>query len=295
MSGNIGKVVFLGRLKQKQPLHDLLEAARQLRAHGADVFLEQALFEMADDATRAAAVAAQLPISAADDCKDPDLAVVLGGDGTFISAARRFAPFGAALVGVNLGYLGFLTDIARDDMTKALTAIAAGDCDYEKRLMLSVKINGETPSDDLALAINDAVISRGESGLLLILRVHINDVFAYDLRADGLILSTPSGSTAYALSAGGPIVAPNLNATLMVPLSPHALTHRPLVVRDDSVVRIDVLKARAANLHVDGRGSLALREGDTIEIRRHPKPFIICHPLSYDYYQTLRKKLLWSE
>ena len=294
MSHLLREVLILGRLKQRQPLRDLLTAALALRERGANVSLERELFNMADEKTCHEINMAGLPVRNASEVK-PDLAVVLGGDGTFLSAARRFAPSGTALVGVNLGYLGFLTDIARDDIVNALTAIYDGDYESEQRFMLTIAINGKSPPDDLAVAVNDIVISRGESGVLLTLRVHINGVFAYDLRADGLIISTPSGSTAYALAAGGPIVAPNLNATLLVPLCPHALTHRPLMVNGDYDIRLDVLKAQSATLHMDGHGNHMLKENDVIEIRRHPQPLNICHPTSYDYYQTLRKKLLWGE
>ena len=223
-----------------------------------------------------------------------DLIVVLGGDGTFLGAARRYAPRQVELVGINLGYLGFLTDIAAQEMREVLQQILAGQCYSESRFMLSVGRNGEPLPDDSAVAINDVVISRGVAGTLVSLRVNINGVFAYDLRADGLILSTPSGSTAYALSAGGPIVAPDLDAILLVPLCPHALTHRPLMVRADYPIQLQVMEAQSATIHVDGQGDYPLLAGDTIEVSRHPLPLKICHPTTYDYYQTLRKKFNWS-
>lgn len=288
------RLLFLGREKNTAPLPDLLDALLALRARGCEPILDQSIINIVGSEKAAALAAHEFPVTAAAAEVAADLIVVLGGDGTFLGAARCYAPRGIELVGVNLGYLGFLTDIARDDMHAALLEIMEGRCRTEERFMLSVRLNGEELPPDLSVAINDVVISRGDAGTLLKLRVTINEVFAYDLRADGLILSTPSGSTAYSLSSGGPIVEPGLDAMMLVPLCPHALTHRPLAVRADYPLRLQVLEANSAVVHVDGQGDRALAVGDTVEVCRHAAPLKICHPLGYDYYQTLRKKLLWG-
>ena len=222
---------------------------------------------------------------------DVDLVVVLGGDGTFLSAAREFAPLGAMLAGVNIGYLGFLTDIAHDKMAESIGRITKGEYFVEERAMLDVRVGGAS----FPPAVNDVVVSRGEGGFLLDMQVDINKRYAFNVRADGLIVSTPSGSTAYALSAGGPVVAPDVNTLLLVPLCPHALTHRPLVVSADYALDITMLKTpQDATVHLDGRDRTAAAAGDIIRIRRHDTPLRICHPLSYDYYDTLRRKLHWG-
>lgn len=288
------RILFLGREGNVRPLPDLMDTLLAVRAAGGEPLLHASIPNILGAAHAAAFAKQNIPVLPADAQEEVDLVVVLGGDGTFLGAARVYAPRNTELIGINLGYLGFLTDIARDNLQQSLLAVLAGDCRTETRFMLSVKLNGAPMSEEFSVAINDVVISRGGAGRLLTLRVYINEVFAYDLRADGLILSTPSGSTAYALSAGGPIVAPDLEAILMVPLCPHSLTHRPLMLRAEHPIRVQIMEAQEATIHIDGQGDRPLAESDTIEVCRHPKPLKICHPLTYDYYQTLRKKFLWG-
>lgn len=286
------RLLIVGREKNTRPLPPLLPILKQAQTMGCDAYLDASIANILGPqacAEYAAHGIHPLPRDIA-----PDLIIVLGGDGTFLGAARRFAATRAEFVGVNLGYLGFLTDLSRQDLPHALPDILRGDRSTEKRFMLAIRHNDKKLPQDNGIAINDIVISRGGAGILLTLAVYIGDQFAYELRADGIILSTPSGSTAYALSAGGPIVAPDLNAMLLVPLCPHALTHRPLMVRAAYPIRIKVLDAHSAILHIDGQGDIPLAAGDEILVRRHPLPLKICHPTRYDYYQTLRKKLLWG-
>ncbi|MGU9951316.1 MAG: NAD(+)/NADH kinase [Gammaproteobacteria bacterium WSBS_2016_MAG_OTU1] len=183
-------------------------------------------------------------------------------------------------------------------MQASIMEICRGDFRQEKRFILSAQVerNGNAlPSQNESLAINDIVVSRGETGLLLSVRVYINKVFVYDLRADGLIVSTPSGSTAYALAAGGPIIAPELRVILLVPLCAHALTHRPLAVNSvNADITLEIIKSRRARLHLDGRDDMLLETGDLVHVQRHAKMLKIRHPLSYDYYKTLRQKLSWG-
>ena len=226
------------------------------------------------------------------------MAFVLGGDGTFLHAARHCAPLNIPLTGINLGFLGFLTDVSSNNMQASIMEICRGDFRQEKRFILSAQVerNGNALlSQNESLAINDIVVSRGETGLLLSVRVYINKVFVYDLRADGLIVSTPSGSTAYALAAGGPIIAPELRVILLVPLCAHALTHRPLAVNSvNADITLEIIKSRNARLHLDGRDDMSLKTGDLVHVKRHAKMLKIRHPLSYDYYKTLRQKLSWG-
>ncbi|MCH9758273.1 MAG: NAD(+)/NADH kinase [Proteobacteria bacterium] len=288
------RILFLGREKNIQPLPDLLNTLLAIQQRGGEAILDQSIINIVDEKTAADFARHKIPVLEKTAEADVDLVVVLGGDGTFLGAARRYAPRHATLIGINLGYLGFLTDISLDNMQQSLLEVLDGDCRNEQRFMLSTTFNGNLLNADLSVAINDVVISRGSAGTLLKLRVYIGETLAYELRADGLILSTPSGSTAYALSAGGPIVAPDLDAILLVPLCPHALTYRPLMVRADYTVRIEVVQAESARAHIDGQGDYLLKSGDSIEVCRHEAPLSICHPTNYDYYQTLRKKLLWG-
>ena len=292
LNSPVRRVIFCGRSKHGDKVEDLLAAASLLRANGIEVFLEEKIAGQFAAVREHGFTVCRLP-----DMKDMDMAFVLGGDGTFLRAARYFAPLGVPLVGINLGYLGYLTDVGSEEMQEILPRIVAGEYSLEERFMLSLAIRPNSGSEktDYSPAINDVVISRGEGGLLLSLRVFINGVFAYELRADGLIISTPSGSTAYALAAGGPIVSHDLNAVLLVPLCAHALTHRPLVVNADYAVSVEIIKSHAAVLHIDGQEGVELSAGDTIVVSRHVCPLRLCHPLSYDYYDTLRRKLNWGK
>ncbi len=221
------------------------------------------------------------------------LAIVLGGDGTFISVARQLAPHNVPIIGVNLGRLGFLTDLTLSNLTESLPRLLAGEYREERRVLLSVV--SSLANAQQHLAVNDVVVNRGGATSLVDLEISLNDRFAYGFRADGVIVATPTGSTAYALSAGGPIMAPFVNAFTIVPIAPHALTNRPIVVADDSVIRITVARAREALASIDGHHVIPLTEGDSVEIRRAADTVRLWHPLDYDYYHTLREKLGWTE
>ena len=292
----IESVAFLGRSKQKAPVRELLATAKTLTDCGIKAYFQD---ELARHCSAEDIRAAQVSESSLKDIDKVDLAFVLGGDGTFLRMAHHCIIRRIPLTGINLGFLGFLTDIASDDMQDAIMAICKGQYRLEKRFVLSVQVERDgrllSMPNDVSCAVNDIVISRGEAGVLLGTRVHINKQYVYDLRADGLIIATPSGSTAYALSAGGPIVAPNLQAMVLVPLCPHALTHRPLTINSiKTTIELEITRSLSARLHVDGRTNIDLKSGDIIRVSRHPKRLNICHPMSYDYYKTLRQKLSWG-
>ena len=221
------------------------------------------------------------------------LVIVLGGDGTFISVARRVAAYGVPIIGVNQGRLGFLTDLSLSNLYETLPRLLAGEYREERRVLLSA--TGSAPGSQEYLAVNDVVVNRGGATSLVDLEISLNDRFAYGFRADGVIVATPTGSTAYALSAGGPIMAPFVNAFTIVPIAPHALTNRPIVVADDSVIRITVARAREALASIDGHHVIPLNEGDSVVLKRAAATVRLWHPLDYDYYHTLREKLGWTE
>ena len=227
-----------------------------------------------------------------------DLAIVLGGDGTMLSIARRLAPHDVPLIGVNQGRLGFLTDIPLSELEQALAPMLAGRFLEERRTMLAagVRRGPAAPLDsDSALALNDVVVNRGGGGSMIECAVEIDGRFAYAMRADGIIVATATGSTAYSLSAGGPILDPRVPAITLVPVAPHALTHRPIVLSEGATVSIRVLKGRDAAVHCDGHAHFPLDEGESVVIRRAPHPARFLHPEGHDYFAMLREKLSWSE
>jgi NAD+ kinase len=239
-------------------------------------------------------VQTDLPIRSMDEIgRTCGLAIVLGGDGTFISVARQLARHDVPIVGVNQGRLGFLTDLSLANLAESLPRLLAGEYREERRVLLST--TSSTADGAEYLAVNDVVVNRGGATSLVDLEISLNDRFAYGFRADGVIVATPTGSTAYALSAGGPIMAPFVNAFTIVPIAPHALTNRPIVVADDSVIRITVARAREALASIDGHQVIPLNEGDSVVLRRAQDTVRLWHPLDYDYYHTLREKLGWTE
>ena len=218
-----------------------------------------------------------------------DVVVVVGGDGTMLSIARQVAPFDLPLIGINQGRLGFLTDIPLADMEATIGAILDGRFVEERRTLLDTEVNG-----DRGVALNDVVVNRGSGGSMIEVRVEIDGRFVYAMRADGLIVATPTGSTAYALSSGGPIIAPDVPAFALVPVAPHALTHRPVAVHDSAVIAVTVQRGKDASVHCDGQTRFPLGEGDTVTIRRAASSARFLHPEGHDYFAMLRSKLHWS-
>ena len=224
-----------------------------------------------------------------------DVVAVLGGDGTMLSIARALAPHGAPLIGINQGRLGFLTDITIEGMLDAVAEILSGQYVAEERILLNAQVrrNG-TPVFEGA-AFNDVVVGKGGIGRLIELEIAINSEFVYSQRADGLVVATPTGSTAYALSSGGPIMHPKLEAIALVPVSPHTLSARPIVVSSQSRIEIHLTHANDARVHFDGQQGFDLMTGDHVWITRAARPITLLHPHSYSYYDTLRQKLHWGK
>lgn len=224
-----------------------------------------------------------------------DVAVVLGGDGTMLGMGRQLAPYKTPLIGINHGRLGFITDIPASDMREVVPMMLAGSYEREERTLLEARIvrNGEPIYH--ALAFNDVVVNRSGFSGMAELRVSVDGRFMYNQRSDGLIVATPTGSTAYALSSQGPILHPQLQGIVLVPIAPHALSNRPIVLPDDSKIAIQIIGGRDVNVNFDMQSFTALELNDTIEVRRskHTVPFL--HPVGYSYYATLRKKLHWNE
>jgi NAD+ kinase len=224
-----------------------------------------------------------------------DLAVVVGGDGTLIACARLMAEHNVPLVGVNLGRLGFLTDIPAEHAAASVGAVLDGDFVPEQRLLLAGSVRRGNRTLMTALAMNDIVVSRGAVGSMIEFAVTVDGEFIYTLRADGLIVATPTGSTAYALSAGGPILHPALSAISLVPISPHTLSNRPVAIRSSSKVEITLVRGTDARANFDVQAHVELETNDVVAVAAAPRHATLLHPRGYRYFSMLRQKLRWTE
>jgi len=224
-----------------------------------------------------------------------DLAIVLGGDGTMLNIARTLAPFGIPMVGVNQGRLGFLTDISLDTMQQTIEAMLDGNFVTEQRMLLATRVMRGDKEIFYSLALNEVAVHRDNAGNMIEFEVRIDGEYLYNQRADGLLVATPTGSTAYALSSGGPILHPGLDVIELVPVCPHTLSNRPIVVKSESV--IEILMHRTSNVLVrfDSHGYFELLGNDKLEVTRYPAPICLLHPVGHSYYHTLREKLLWNK
>ncbi len=235
-----------------------------------------------------------------------DLALVVGGDGTMLGAARALfrqdekgTTGGLPLIGINNGRLGFITDITLDSYASVLPPMLLGEYDEESRALMRARVQRPGPDGDTcvfdALAMNDVVVHRGNSSGMVELRVKVDGHFVANHRADGLILATPTGSTAYSLSAGGPILHPSIAGWVLAPIAPHSLSNRPVVLSSDSEVSLEIVSEREAMVNFDMQTLTALQQGDRILVRRSAHSARFLHPRGWSYFDTLRKKLHWNE
>jgi NAD+ kinase len=238
---------------------------------------------------------APLAVSDGELTEDLDLVVVLGGDGTMLGAARLVGARQIPVLGVNFGWLGYLTEFTLDEMFPALEDVRAGNFFVEQRMMIDVELNR---GDRIAVshrALNDAVVNKAAPARMIELECYINGMFVNGFRADGMIVATPTGSTAYSLSAGGPIVHPSMSAILLTPICPHMLSNRPVVVPGESVV--DLIFKRAEEelmLTIDGQSCVSLLSDDRITLRRSSTTFNLVRPTNRNYFEVLRTKLKWG-
>jgi len=224
-----------------------------------------------------------------------DLAIVIGGDGTMLGAARELVRHHVPLVGVNQGRLGFMTDIGLQDMQTGIGAILDGNYAIEERSLLDAEILRAGKPVLRTIALNEAVIGKGSQGRLIEFELRVDGEFVYRLRADGIIVATPTGSTAYALSAQGPILHPAVPALTLVPLNPHTLSARPVSVSDRCRIEIVMVHSIDARAHFDGLALHDMAEGDHLVLKRSADAVRFVHPPGYHYFATLREKLGWSE
>ncbi|MRX08476.1 NAD kinase [Pseudoduganella sp. FT25W] len=226
---------------------------------------------------------------------DCDAAIVMGGDGTMLGIARQLAPFDVPLIGINQGRLGFMTDIPLDGMLDVLARILSGSYKAERRTLLEGHVMRAGESIHVGMAVNDVVVMRGTGAGMAELRVEVDGHFMYNQRSDGLIISTPTGSTAYALSAGGPLLHPSLGGIVLVPIAPHALSNRPIVLPESSEIIIEIVRGRDISVNFDMQTFASLQSQDRIVIQRSPHAITFLHPEGWSYYNTLREKLHWNE
>ena len=234
-------------------------------------------------------------LDAAQIGKQADVAVVVGGDGTMLGIARQLAPFNVPLIGINQGRLGFITDIAVENLLPALNDVLEGKAQAEQRTLLEGTVLRNGVSIFEGLAFNDVVVARGTGSGMVELRVDVDGQFMYNQRSDGLIVATPPGSTAYALSAGGPLLHPSLGGVVLVPIAPHALSNRPIVVPDQSRIMITVMSGRNVSVNFDMQTLAEMEHGDQVVIGRSVHSITFLHPRDWSYYHTLREKLHWNE
>ena len=224
-----------------------------------------------------------------------DLAVSIGGDGTLLSAARQLVDYGIPLVGVNLGRLGFLADVTMQDLDNHLSGIFSGDYSVEQRFLLQGEIHMQGKPVQQYIALNDIILHSHQSISMIEFEVFSNRQLINKQRADGLIVATPTGSTAYALSGGGPIMHPSMDSLALVPICPHTLSNRPIVLPANQQIEIKLSRPDMAGLvSFDGRSQAVIEHGDRITIERYARQITLLHPADYDYFHILRAKLKWS-
>ncbi len=279
----IGKYLNKSALQQMQ--NDLADLARHLLAKGIDVWLEE-------NTARGAELTGFNTAKLEHIGDRVDLAIVMGGDGTMLSVARSLIDNNIPLVGINRGRFGFLTDLRAEDMLGEIDKILAGHHQTESRMLLQAAVYRNNTQIHSGVALNDVVI---KSNLRLIeLEVEVDGKFVHKQRGDGLILSTPTGTTAYALSAGGPILHPNLDAIALVPISPHTLSNRPIMLNANSVIEVNLVQIDEAYVSYDGQFQLNIEQNDKIVIQRAAQEVSLLHPADYCYYEMLRNKLNWG-
>lgn len=282
------KIGLVARHSKPEVLQSLLSLAQFLERQGLNVFIDRESVSRAD-------AAGHPLIDRADFGKIVDVAIVLGGDGTMLSVARLLAPYRVPLIGVNQGRLGFMTDIPLHQMFDSIAAILSGEFLPEERILLQSSLIRDGAEISTHLAFNDIVINRGVTGAMIEFEIFIDKQFVYSQRSDGLIISTPTGSTAYSLAAGGPILHPTVPAIALVPICPQSLSNRPIAVNDSSVVEFMLTRGTDTHVHFDGQSNCPLHELDRVVIRRYRNPLKILHPVGYNYYDMLRHKLHWGE
>lgn len=288
MSQPFKTIALIGKYNSPELSEPLLRLANFLVERQYDVLVARQTAEQIGTSSYSMANLAEIGGAA-------DVAVVMGGDGTMLNIARTLVSFNVPLIGINQGRLGFLTDVSIDTMFDTVAEMLEGEFSSEDRILLNAEVwrAGEKVFD--ACSFNDVVVAKGNAGRLIEIEVSIDGDFVNSQRADGLVVATPTGSTAYALSAGGPILHPTLEAIALVPICPHTLSARPIAVNSHSTVEITIIYADDARAHFDGQRHFDLKVGDKVVVRRAKNTVHLLHPVGHNYYDMLRQKLHWGE
>ena len=223
-----------------------------------------------------------------------DLGLVVGGDGTMLGIGRQLARHGVPLIGINQGRLGFITDIALQTYRETLVPMLQGAYEEDHRSLMHAKVMRGSDCVFEALAMNDVGVNRGATAGMVQLRVEVDGHFVANQRADGLIIASPTGSTAYSLSAGGPLLHPSIPGWVMVPIAPHTLTNRPIVLADAAEIAVEIVAGRDVSANFDMQSIASLQHGDRITVRRSEHHVRFLHPVGWSYFDTLREKLQWN-
>lgn len=288
MKSQFRHVALIGKYQAQGSRSALEDIAHFLGTQGCDVALEK------DTASNTGLT--QFPtLDAAGIGAHCDLALVVGGDGTMLGIGRVLAEFGVPVVGINQGRLGFITDIAFEDYQNTLKPMLRGEFEEDRRWMMQAKVVRDGRCFFSATAMNDVVVNRGATSGMVELRVEVDGRFVANQRADGLIIASPTGSTAYALSAGGPLLHPSIGGWVLVPIAPHTLSNRPIVLSDTGEVAIEIVAGGDASANFDMQSLASLLRGDRITVRRSEHQMRFLHPKGWSYFDTLRKKLHWNE
>ena len=288
MKSQFRHVALIGKYQAQGSRFALEEVAGFLHTQGCEVALEK------DTASNTGLT--QYPVlDVAGVGQHCDLALVIGGDGTMLGIGRQLAQFGVPLVGINQGRLGFITDIAFEDFQTALAPMLRGEFEEDRRWMMQASVVRDGRCVFKATAMNDVVVNRGATAGMVELRVEVDGRFVANQRADGLIIASPTGSTAYALSAGGPLLHPSIPGWVLVPIAPHTLSNRPIVLSDAGEITVEIVAGRDASANFDMQSLASLLHGDRISVRRSEHQMCFLHPKGWSYFDTLRKKLHWNE
>lgn len=266
----------------------LEDIARFLKAQGCEVVFEH-------DTAHNMGISGYPVMSIPDIGAQCDLGLVVGGDGTMLGIGRQLAHFGVPLIGINQGRLGFITDIPFDSYTSALAPMLHGEFEEDHRSLMHARVMRDGHCVFDALAMNDVVVNRGATSGMVELRVEVDGHFVANQRADGLIIATPTGSTAYALSAGGPLLHPSIPGWVLVPIAPHTLSNRPIVLANAAEIAIEIVAGRDASASFDMQSLASLLHGDRIVVTRSEHHVRFLHPKGWSYFDTLRQKLHWNE
>jgi NAD+ kinase len=281
-------VVIVGKYQALGSRKAVDEIAHFLHEEGCDVSLER------ETALNTGLL--QYPaLSVAEMGENCDLALVVGGDGTMLGIGRQLARYSLPLVGINQGRLGFITDIPFESYREKLQPILRGEFEEDARALMAATVWRDGRCVFEATALNDVVVNRGGAASMIELRVEVDGHFVANQRADGLIIASPTGSTAYALSAGGPLLHPGIDGWVMVPIAPHTLSNRPVVLPSRSEIAVEIVSGKDASANFDMQSLTSLLHGDRIVVRRSAHALRLLHPMGWNYFDTLRKKLHWNE